>query len=133
MNREENIRSIRPLLKLADTDKKPLELFQNETLRPILKLQQEFTYALLNNHKNYQPKKFAGFNRQQYEAFLSKYLQTNLDLKNQLLGAVIGLLSLVEFEFYKLERKELNRRIIQMQMKRFADTMYADVGVIYDD
>jgi len=133
MNREENIRSIRPLLKLADTDKKPLELFQNETLRPILKLQQELTYAFLNNHKNYQPKKFAGFNRQQYEAFLSKYLQTNLDLKNQLLGAVIGLLTLIEFEFYKLERKELNRRIIQMQMKRFADTMYADVGVIYDD
>ena len=128
MNRDEKIKSIRPTLTLADTDKKPLELFQNETLRPILKLQHELTLSLLRNHKNYKPDHLSIATRQQYEIFLIKYIQTNLDLKNQLLGAIIGLFTTIEIAFYKAHRKELNKRMIQMQLKRFVDTVYAETA-----
>ena len=43
MNRDQNVRSIRPELDLKNKNTLPIEKFQNETLRPILKLQHELT------------------------------------------------------------------------------------------
>ena len=125
MNRDKKINSLRPDLSLPNTDKKPLELFQNEILRPILKLQHDLTLSLLSNHKNYKPD-IVNFTRQQYDNYITKYIQTNLDLRNQLLGSIIALFTSPELELYLVSRKELNKRIIQMQMKRFVDTAFPE-------
>lgn len=121
MNRDELISGIRPTLNLSTTDTKPLELFQNETLRPILKFQHELTLSLLKNHKNYNPELASNCTRLQYESRLLKYIQSNLELKNQLVGAIIGFFTNAELGIYLEHRKEMNRRIIQMQLKRFVD------------
>lgn len=126
MNRDTDLKKIRPNLNLANTDTKPLELFQNRTLRPILKLQQEFTFTLLQTHKNYKPIQSLKISRDQYEKLIAKFIQTNLGLKNQIIGAIIGLFTSDEINFYLTQKKELNRRIIQMQLKRFVDTIYSE-------
>ena len=126
MNRDELMKHIRPRLVLDITDAKPMEAFQNETLRPILKLQNEVTQALLRNHKNYKPEQWSFDTRQQYETYLSKYMQTNIDFKNQLIGVVVGLFTVKEMLQYKSQAKELNRRILQMQLKRYVDTAFPE-------
>lgn len=121
MNRDKKIKSIRPTLNLVDTNTKSIELFQNETLRPILKLQNELTLSLLKNHKNYNPITLYNPDRLQYETRLLKYIQSNLELKNQLIGMIVGMFTNSEIEFYHKNRKELKKRITQMQLKRFVD------------
>ena len=121
MNRDEKVLSLRPDLDLGGVDKTDMELFQNETLRPILKLQHELTISLLQQHKNYKLDKVKTMTKDQYDVFINKYLQTNVDLKNQLLGVVIGLFTNLDMTFYTEHRKEIHKRIIQMQKKRFVD------------
>ena len=125
MNRDERLLSLRPNLDLGGIDKTDMESFQNETLRPILMLQHELTLSLLQQHKNYKLDKVNVMTHDQYDVFINKYLQTNVDLKNQLLGVVIGLFTSVEMGFYTEHRKEIHKRIIQMQKKRFVDTFGA--------
>lgn len=121
MNRDETVMALRPDLALGGTDKTNMESFQNETLRPILKLQHNLTLSLLKQHKNYKQDKVASMTKDQYDVFINKYVQTNVDLKNQLLGVVIGIFTSTEMVFYAEHKKEMHRRIIQMQKKRFVD------------
>jgi phosphoribosylanthranilate isomerase len=110
-----------------DTKTKSLETFQNETLRPILKIQHNLTLTLLQNHKHFKKEQYSQLTKDQFQKTIVKFIQTNLDLKNQLLGAIIGLFTLNEMHAYLLNKKEFNRRIIQMQLKRFVDTRYPDL------
>lgn len=126
MDRDKIIEGIRPTLDLTNTNTKPLELFQNETLRPILKLQHEVTIALLKNQKNYSSELLQNCTRQQYENRISKHLQTNHDLKNKLTGMIIGLFTNSELKFYHEHRKEIKKRINQMQIKRFVDSEFSE-------
>ncbi len=124
MNRDINIKKIRPSLLIGETDKKPIELYQNVTLRPILKLQHEFTLSLLENHKNFKSNSLNFSTRQEYESYITKFIQSNIDFKNQIIGATIGLCTKEELNFYLEHRKELNKRIITMQSQRFVDTEF---------
>jgi len=40
------------------------------------------------------------------------------------IGTVVGLMTVEEYTIYNSSTKEYNRRIITMQAKRYADTMY---------
>lgn len=122
MNRDEKIKEVRPDLALDSKNKKPIELFQNETLRPILKLQHDISIGLLKNHSNFKSEKLFHSTEQQIQELLKLFLQKNLDLKNQLLGLVIGHFTMQEYEYYKVEHKEIRKRIIQMQLKRYYDS-----------
>ena len=122
MNRDEKVLSIRPNLDLGGKDKTDMELFQNGILRPILKLQHELTLSLLGQHRNYKLDKVKSMTKDQYDEFINKYLQSNVDLKNQLLGTVIALFTSDDMGFYVEHKKEIHKRIIQMQKKRFVDT-----------
>lgn len=125
MNRDEKFKSLRPDLDLGNSDKKTLELFQNETLRPILKLQHELTLSLLHSHRNFKADHLGAATRLEFEEYMTKYIQSNLDLRNQLIGATVGLFTKNELELYITNRKEMNRRLIQMQLKRYVDTLQA--------
>lgn len=125
MKRDEAIKGLRPLLELSTEVAKPFEAFQNTTLRPILKLQQDLTFSIFKKHKNYRLKEKSSISKEEYVSVVSKFVQSNLDLKNQLVGMIVGLFTTVELEYYLSQRKELNRRIIQMQVKRFVDTIFS--------
>ncbi len=124
MNRDHIILSLRPIINLDNVDTKSLELFQNNTLRPILKLQHELTLHMLKSHRHYDNERLASFTKEQYEKTIVKFVQTNLDLKNQLIGAIVALFTSSELRAYLPNKKELHKRIIQMQTKRFIDTAF---------
>ena len=74
--------------------------FKTKRFRPILKLQHELTQFLLLNHQNYNAIRILKPKEKQYETALKKFIQTNIEFKNQLLGAVIGQFTHAELTFY---------------------------------
>lgn len=95
-----------------------LETFQNEVLRPILKLQNDniqllFSIYLKNKKQNFEIKETT-----ERRQFIWNSLKKDLSLKNQLLGTVIGLLEHGELFFYLENEQELSKRINGMLIKR---------------
>ncbi len=100
-----------------------LELFQNETLRPILKLQHELLIAIF---KNYLVSKKANFQNKKEEdqiSFIENSITKDLALKNQYIGLVLGMFTISEFKVYESRSSEYNKRIISMLKKRLIDSI----------
>ncbi len=115
MTRNENILKLRPEI-ITDHTKTSLaeESFQNLTLRPILKLQNELILKLTNKH-------LAKFIIDKSNEESIKIIETRLAeqvIKQQLIGLTIGLFTTEEFEFYLLNQSSINKRISQLIIQR---------------
>jgi hypothetical protein len=116
MERSQTVLELRPILNLKATENQSdIERFQNDTIRPIIKFQHEVILALVFNHKFYEK----SVNR----AALKSFLNGQKELRHQLIGLVIGLFDLSEFEAYQLNAPEYQRRIIQIVSQRVFDTI----------
>ena len=102
-SRDQYLLQLRPELSSAQVldETTAIESFQNTALRPILKLQNDtlirlFLFDLKNKKQN-----FNQFGNLEKQKSISTHFKSNSPLKQQLLGAVIGLFTKEEFEFYK--------------------------------
>ncbi len=94
------------------------ELFQNQILRPILKLQNEL---FIEQFKNYIVKNKAQFSQFTVEKKLD-YIEISIlndnKFRNLLIGTAIGLLQIAEYKLYSKNTSALNKRIITMLIER---------------
>jgi hypothetical protein len=119
--REKNILSIRPQLNLLPVeDSTDIELFQNETLRPVLKLQHDIVVALFKYNIRQRNTPFETLPNASREKAIVLILQKDLPLRNQLFGIVVGLLTHSELHFYLENEPELSRRIRDLLTQRIA-------------
>lgn len=110
---------LRESLDLASFDStSEIEKFQNQTLRPILKLQNDVYLALFKAYSVRQKTDFDSLTKDKKRIFIEQSLQKDLALKNTFLGITIGMFTSEELENYIIESKEYNRRIITMLMER---------------
>jgi hypothetical protein len=119
INRDEQLLAFRPFIVIDKTKESlNLECFQNETLRPILKFQNELILALFRAEvvKADFP---ASYNEKLL--FLEKNTQKNHTFKQLLLGIVIGFFNTSELDFYLRHKSEVNKRMMQLIMKRVSD------------
>jgi hypothetical protein len=116
--RDEKIIIVRPLIN-TDLEKVSLnfENFQNTTLRPILKFQNDLIMDLFLNFNTIEIPK----NALEKEIFVKNIIQKNIVLKNKFIGLIIGLFTKMEFEFYLNNQTEVNKRISQLITKRIID------------
>jgi hypothetical protein len=118
------LQGIRPVLHLPETpDCNVVEHFQNTVLRPIIKFQHHLILSRMTQHSSYVPAKLEVLTDAQFLQAIRAMLQSNLPLRNQLIGVVLGLFTMPEFEVYSLHNTELNRRIIQIIAQRVSDTL----------
>lgn len=96
----------------------PVELFQNQILRPILKLQNDLCVTLFMHYAKRQTPDFETLSKGKKSDFIENSLQKDIGLKNNFIGIVVGMLTQDELEVYLSEMKEFNRRIITMMTKR---------------
>lgn len=99
-------------------DSSETEIFQNQTLRPVLKLQNEI-YLLL--FKDYAFRKISDFNSLQAEkklSFIDQSLRKDNALRNTFIGMTIGMLNSDEMKIYLSDIKSYNKRIIAMLSER---------------
>lgn len=121
MTRSNSLRTLRSVIPTdATRSPLPLEQFQNDVLRPILKFQNDAFVSYFKAHIGdaILPQKPVTL-----EAFIKTRLQKDLALRNTCLGLTIGLLTAEELPFYFEHKTELNKRIIQMLCQRLIDQL----------
>lgn len=94
------------------------EIFQNQVLRPVLKLQNEIYLMLF---RDYALRKISDFNYLKTEkklSFIDQSLQKDHALRNTFIGITIGMLTSDEMTIYLSDTKSYNKRIIVMLSER---------------
>tara|TARA_R110000822_G_scaffold307601_1_gene434805 strand:+ start:946 stop:1314 length:369 start_codon:yes stop_codon:yes gene_type:complete len=118
MNRE------RPVIEdLIKENMSALELFQNQTLRPVIKMQHDLLIASFNRYKLKRKIDFSTLTEQKVRSKVKAAFVKDINYKNVTLGFIIGVFSLEEYELYSLNASELNKRIIQIVVQRVQDSL----------
>lgn len=122
-NRNPKILSLRPLILNAKVNDqmKVEEQFQNATLRPIIKFQNDL---ILEVFRNYVKKHKNVFYEKTLENRL-KYIDTaitkDIKFRNALKGMVIGHFTLIEYKEYIKNSSALNKRMMNLVKQRLQD------------
>jgi len=99
------------------------ELFQNEVLRPILKLQNDlFIVSFLN----YTSKNHIDFNAHSVEkrmTIIENAIQKDIKFRNSLKGMIIGLFTTDEYALYIKNSSSLNKRMMGMLIERLKNQL----------
>ena len=114
----------RPVLEdLIKDNMSALELFQNQTLRPVIKMQHDLLIASFNTYKAKRKIDFSSLTDQKKRSKTKAVFVKDINYKNLTLGFIIGAFSLEEFAYYSLNASELNKRIIQIVIQRVLDSL----------
>ena len=94
------------------------EYFQNQTLRPILKLQNELFIEIFKNYILKSKANFDTFTIENKLQFIENSIQNDMKFRSSLNGIVIGLFTTNEYLLYSQNVNALNKRIITMLVER---------------
>lgn len=95
------------------------EQFQNKILRPILKFQNDLLLAFFISYATKNKNAFFDLSKSSKETYIEKAAQSDSFFRNQLIGIVIGLFTIEEYNEYKKNSSNLNKRIINMIVERW--------------
>ncbi|TMM57376.1 glyoxalase [Maribacter algarum] len=121
--RSHSLKKIRPQISSAKiTDNMSHEeRFQNETLRPIIKLQNDLFLFAFQNYIAKRKNTFYELTLQKRLDYVTHAIQKDLKLRNSLKGMVIGQFTVEEYEMYTGNSSALNKRMMNMVIKRIQD------------
>ena len=94
------------------------ESFQNQTLRPILKFQNEIIVEIFAHYIAEYKGNFHQFKIEKRLKFIEDSLQKDQKLKNLYKGIVVGQFTLEELRQYHQNKSSYNRRIYQLIIER---------------
>lgn len=94
------------------------EVFQNQTLRPILKLQNDLFVASLENYINKNKRDFYTLSVEKKLLSIENAIQKDIKFRNALKGMVIGLFTSEEYQTYIQNSSNLNKRMMNMLIER---------------
>lgn len=94
------------------------ELFQNNVLRPVLKLQNDIFIQIFRDYAMRKMSDFTSLKNEQKINFTEQSLQKDIALKNTYIGITIGMLTPEEIMVYLSDSKSFNKRIITMLSER---------------
>ena len=122
-NRDQQIKNIRPEIAGVDLseDSSFAEHFQNETLRPILKLQNELLLHVFRQYFEQRKGVFYTLKHNKQLAYIEQVVQKDLRFRSMLTGVIIGHFTEIEWEDYLGDEAELRRRMMTMLVKRVQD------------
>lgn len=118
-NRDEQVVKIRPTIPhIMERTSTTTECFQNKTLRPILKMQNELFIVIFKWYIIKRKNVFSTLKKRQQIDYIAQSLKKDLKFKNRLVGVVIGQFTIVELQAFHAEEGELTRRITTMLIER---------------
>lgn len=97
------------------------EKFQNQTIRPILKLQNELFIESFINYINKSKSDFYNFTIERKMLFIDNSIHKDIKFRNALKGMVIGLFTVEEFKEYIQNSSNLNKRMMNLLIDRLKD------------
>lgn len=113
---------IRPVLKnLINSNTSNIERFQNQVIRPIIKMQNNFLVVFFEDYLKNRKIEFYIIKYEDQENKINTILTKDINFKNILLGSIVGHFDENEIKVYLKSTSELNKRIIQMIKQRLLD------------
>ena len=96
----------------------PEEIFQNQTLRPILKLQNDLFVAVFENQISKHKNDFYKLPVEKKLHYIENVIQKDIKFRNALKGMIISLFTLEEYAAYITNSSSLNKRMMNMLIER---------------
>ena len=94
------------------------EQFQNKTLRPIVKLQNELFVMVFRNYVSKHKNVFYTLSLDKRLQYLENAIQRDIKFRNSLKGMVIGQFTIEEYELYIQNSSSLNKRMMNLVIER---------------
>ncbi len=94
------------------------ESFQNATLRPILKLQNELIIEVFIEYCIKQKNTFFSLSENKKLDYIEQNIQKDTKFRNFLKGIIIAFFTLDEYKLYTQNASNLNKRMITMLIER---------------
>lgn len=133
--RHNNLKAIRPKASLGTLSKNMSsdERFQNETLRPIIKFQEDLFIEVLKNYISKHKNVFYGLSLPKKIAYVENAIQKDMKFRNSVKGMIIGQFTVEEYLRYIENSSALNKRMMNITKEQLLnniqlfDTPLADV------
>jgi hypothetical protein len=119
----EIITSIRPELATDKNKTSSLETFQNETLRPILKFQNELLVLTIQHYIGKRKGAYHLLSLKERAPYLEHAIRQDFRFKSLLQGIVIGHFTNEEFLVYMENEAELGRRMTDLLVQRIVSQL----------
>ncbi|MBF4505152.1 glyoxalase [Flavobacterium sp. JLP] len=94
------------------------ELFQNQTIRPILKLQNDLFIAVFINYVNKNKADFYSYTVEKKIQTIENSIQKDIKFRNSLKGIIMALFTIEEYETYIQNSSSLNKRMMNLLVDR---------------
>ena len=94
------------------------ERFQNETIRPILKLQNPLFILVFKNYIEKRKRVFYDLSLDEKMIYIESSIVKDQSFHNSLKGIIIGHFTVAEYRQYILHFSSLNKRMMNMLIKR---------------
>jgi len=120
--RDDELIKLRPTVATATEQEGEMENFQNQTLRPILKLQNDLLLQVFSHHLQKRKTRQTGgldlMPDREKAVFIQNGIQKDVAFRHLLIGMVAGHFTLAEWRFFALHEAELTRRIATLLTQR---------------
>ena len=122
-SRSKSLLDVRPEVKqaLLHNDMSSDERFQNQTLRPVIKLQNPLLVEAFKNYSNKHKRVFYDLSLEKKLEYIEHTVQKDIKFRNSLKGMVIGQFTLEEYQIYIQNSSALNKRMMNMVIERLKD------------
>jgi hypothetical protein len=119
-DRDAQLIALRPELPRVNTNDQmsDQEFFQNKTLRPILKLQNDLLLALFRHYVEKHKGVFYEISPQRKMDYIESAIHKDMKFRNILKGLILGQFTLEEYQIYTLDSSAINKRILSMIKER---------------
>ena len=122
-SRKSALLNSRPIISsaLVSSNTSDGERFQNETLRPIIKFQNDLFIAVFTNYIKKYKSVFYNLSLEKKMDYIENAIQKNIKFRNSLKGMIIGQFTVDEYEIYINSSSSLNKRMMNIVIERLKD------------
>ena len=119
-NRDQQLSNLRPLIPtlIEQGVTSSSEQFQNGTLRPILKFQNNLLLQIFRNYTVQRKNTFQKLSPPEKLRYIESSIQKDLKFRNLLIGIVVGQFTQEELKSYFENEGELRKRLINLVIER---------------
>lgn len=120
-----NKKQIRPIIKGINTipNKSVEETFQNEILRPIIKMQHDLLIAYFKEYLLTKKCRFNELSNLKKQEYITTVFKKDNAFKLELKGIIIGHFTIDEFAIYSHHKNDFNKRIWTMIQQRIISVL----------
>ena len=108
---------------LVNKNTTEVEKFQNEVLRPIIKMQHHLLISFFENYIKKRKIDFTSLSEEKKKNKIKSVYDKDINFKNLILGLIVGHFSVNEYLYYTQNSSEFNKRVLQIIIQRLQNSI----------